>query len=138
MSSGVGVNDDCLTQFSTLKLGKRYKYIIFALNQNNTEIVVEKTSDSQNYDDFLADLPESECRWAVYDLEFEKEDGGKRNKIVFYSWSPDTAKVKAKMVFASSKDALRRSLVGISTEIQGTDFSEVAHEVVLDKASRGA
>lgn len=33
------------------------------------------------------------------------------------------------MVFASSKDALRRSLVGISTEIQGTDFSEVAHEV---------
>jgi hypothetical protein len=32
------------------------------------------------------------------------------------------------MVFASSKDALRRSLVGIATEIQGTDFSEVAYD----------
>lgn len=42
--------------------------------------------------------------------------------------SPDDAKIKAKMLFASSKDALRRSLVGIAVEIQGTDYSEVAHE----------
>ena len=66
------------------------------------------------------------------------------------------------MLFASSKDALRRALVGIAAEIQGTDFSEVAHEsgmsphsqrlcstalnylrlsssiTVLDKVSRGA
>ena len=42
--------------------------------------------------------------------------------------SPDDSKVKQKMLFASSKDALRRSLVGIAAEIQGTDFSEVAHE----------
>ena len=32
------------------------------------------------------------------------------------------------MVTASSRDALRRSLVGIAIEIQGTDYSEVAHE----------
>lgn len=32
------------------------------------------------------------------------------------------------MVYASSKDALRRSLDGIATEIQGTDFSEVAYQ----------
>jgi hypothetical protein len=42
--------------------------------------------------------------------------------------APDDAKIKAKMVFASSKDALRRALVGIAVEIQGTDFSEVAYE----------
>ena len=42
--------------------------------------------------------------------------------------SPDDAKIKAKMLFASSKDALRRSLVGIAAEIQGTDYSEVAYE----------
>jgi hypothetical protein len=42
--------------------------------------------------------------------------------------SPDDAKIKNKMVYASSKDALRRSLVGISTEIQGTDTSEVAYD----------
>lgn len=42
--------------------------------------------------------------------------------------SPDDAKIKDKMLFASSKDALRRSLVGVALEIQGTDFSEVSHE----------
>jgi cofilin len=51
-----------------------------------TEIVVEKASNSQSYEDFLADLPEAECRWAVYDFEYEKEGAGKRKKIVFYSW----------------------------------------------------
>ncbi|KAJ7079796.1 actin depolymerizing factor [Mycena belliarum] len=138
MSSGVAVNPECLDQYNALKLKKASKYIIFKINDDNTEIVVEKKSDSQNYEDFLNDLPETACRWAVYDLEFEKEGAGKRNKICFFSWSPDDAKIKAKMVFASSKDALRRSLVGIATEIQGTDSSEVAYEVVLDKASRGA
>jgi hypothetical protein len=32
------------------------------------------------------------------------------------------------MLFASSRDALRRSLVGIAAEIQGTELSEVEHE----------
>ncbi|KIY46739.1 cofilin [Fistulina hepatica ATCC 64428] len=138
MSSGVGVNHDCLAKFQELKLGKKTKYIIFNLNDDNTEIVVEKTSTSTDYDEFLADLPEADCRWAVYDFEYEKEDAGKRNKICFIAWSPDDAKIKKKMVFASSKDALRRSLVGVATDIQGTDMSEVSYESVLAKASKSA
>ena len=44
---------------------------------------------------------------------------------------------QAKMIYSSSKDALRRSLSGVHAEIQGTDPSEVALETVLEKASRG-
>ncbi|KIY73841.1 actin depolymerizing factor [Cylindrobasidium torrendii FP15055 ss-10] len=137
MASGIAVSPKCLEEFQTLKLGKKTKYIIYRINNEKTEIVVEKTSDSASYDEFIADLPETECRWAVYDFEFEKEGEGKRNKICFFMWSPDDAKIKDKMLFASSKDALRRSLVGIAVEIQGTDYSEVAHESILDKANRG-
>ncbi|EPS97491.1 hypothetical protein FOMPIDRAFT_1024976 [Fomitopsis schrenkii] len=134
--SGVGVNPKCLEAYQQLKLGKKIKYIVFTLSPDNTEIIVAKQSESQNYDDFLADLPEAEPRWAVYDFEYEKEGAGKRNKITFFSWSPDDSKIKQKMLFASSKDAIRRSLVGIASEIQGTDYSEVAYESVLDKVSR--
>jgi len=137
MSSGVGVNEECLTEFQQLKLGKKSKYIIFKLSSDNKEIVVEKTSSSSKYDDFLEDLPENEPRYAVYDFEYQKGDEGIRNKLCFFTWTPDTAKIKPKMLYASSKDALRKSLVGISTEIQGTDASEVAYETILDKASRG-
>ena len=32
------------------------------------------------------------------------------------------------MLYASSKDALRKALVGIAAEIQGTDLSEVSYD----------
>ena len=42
--------------------------------------------------------------------------------------SPDNAKIKQKMLFASSRDALKRSLTGVGVEIQGSDYSEVSRE----------
>ncbi|GMM31811.1 cofilin [Martiniozyma asiatica (nom. inval.)] len=137
--SGVAVSDEALKAFNDLKLGKKYKYIIYALNDSKTEIVVDKTSTSASYDDFVAELPETECKYAIYDFEYEISAGeGKRSKIVFYQWAPDTASIRAKMVYAASKDALRRALNGVSADIQGTDFSEVSYESVLERVSRGA
>ncbi|KAG9123830.1 hypothetical protein FRC07_013834, partial [Ceratobasidium sp. 392] len=113
--------------YNELKLKKKLTYIIFGLSKDLKEIEVYKTSDSSDYEGFLKDLPEDDCRWAVYDVAFEK-DGGKRNKLTFFIWSPDNAKIKSKMLYASSKDVLRRALVGIATEIQGTEYDEVAWE----------
>ncbi|WEJ96953.1 cofilin [Yamadazyma tenuis] len=135
----VSVTDEALSAFNDLKLGKKYKFIIFALNDKKTEIIVEETSTDKDYEVFLEKLPENASKYAIYDFEYEIGGGeGKRSKIVFYSWSPDTASIKDKMVYASSKDALRRSLNGVAADIQGTDFSEVSYATVLEKVSRGA
>ena len=86
-ASGVAVNPSLLDTFQELKLGKKYKYIIFSLSPDLKEIIVAKTSTDTNYESFIADLPESECRWAVYDFEYDAEGGaGKRNKLTFISW----------------------------------------------------
>ncbi|TNY19293.1 hypothetical protein DMC30DRAFT_412076 [Rhodotorula diobovata] len=135
MSSGVAVHPACLEAYQSLKLGKKLKFIVFKLSGDNKEIVVDTQSESASYDDFLEALPPNSPRYAVYDFEYEKGEG-KRNKLCFYAWSPDEAKIKDKMLYASSKDALRRSLVGIASEIQGTDSSEVAYDEVLDKVTR--
>lgn len=128
-----------MSAFNDLKLGKKHKFIIFGLNEKKTHIVVEETSTEQNYEAFIEKLPENGCKYAIYDFEYEIGGGeGKRSKIVFFTWSPDTASVRDKMVYASSKDSLRRALNGVSTDIQGTDFSEVSYETVLEKVSRGA
>ena len=117
----------------------KYKFVLFSLNDAKTEIVVKETSSDPSYDAFLEKLPENDCLYAVYDFEYQiSESEGKRSKIVFYTWSPDTASVRPKMVYASSKDALKRALNGVAIEIQGTDFSEVSYEAVLEKVSRGA
>lgn len=135
----VAVADESLAAFNDLKLGKKFKFIIFALNDKKTEIIVEETSSNEDYDAFLEKLPENECKYAIYDFEYDIGGGeGKRSKIVFFTWSPDTAPIRSKMVYASSKDALRRSLNGVAADIQGTDFSEVAYETVLERVSRGA
>jgi cofilin len=143
MSSGVTVNQQCLETYSDLKLRKKYRYIIYRINDQSTEIIVEKTAERTGdspaqYEELIQVLPETECRWVVYDFEFEKGDAGKRSKLMFISWVPDSAKIKPKMLAASSRQALRQALQGIAGEIQATDISEVAFEQVLDKANKGA
>ncbi|VVT53577.1 uncharacterized protein SAPINGB_P003644 [Magnusiomyces paraingens] len=138
--SGVVVADEAIEAFNELKQAKsKVKYVIYKLSENLKSIVVDKKSSDTQYDDFVNDLPEDDCRYAVYDFEYETQSGeGIRNKLIFISWSPDTAKVKSKMVYASSKDAIRRSLPGITNEIQGTDLDEIAYDTVLERVSRSA
>ncbi|ODV88799.1 hypothetical protein CANCADRAFT_128855 [Tortispora caseinolytica NRRL Y-17796] len=137
--SGVAVANEVQKAFEDLKLSRNSKFVVYKLNDNRTEIVVDQVSTDGDYETFISALPENDCRYAVYDFEYDTTSGeGKRSKIVFFSWSPDTAPVRSKMIYASSRDGLRRSLNGIASEIQGTDFSEIAYESVLERVSRGA
>ncbi|GMK60091.1 hypothetical protein CspeluHIS016_0903080 [Cutaneotrichosporon spelunceum] len=136
MSSGVQPVAECLEKYQELKTGKKLSYIIYGISDDKKSIVVLKTSSSRDFEDFVADLPEKECRWAVYDFEFELPGEGKRNKLVFVQWSPDDANVRNKMIYASSKDAIHRRLEGIHIDLQATDYSEITKETILDKATR--
>lgn len=82
----------CDATYQQLKLGRKFKYILFTLDDTLSEIVVDKTSGAAaaastktTYEGFLEDLPKDRCRWAVYDFEFEK-DGILRNKLCFILW----------------------------------------------------
>lgn len=50
---------------------KSYSYIIYKLSSDKKTIVVEKTSTDENYDEFVAALPETDCRYAIYDFKYE-------------------------------------------------------------------
>jgi hypothetical protein len=41
------------------------------------------------------------------------------------------------MIYASSKEALKRSLPGIAAELQANDSDEIEYETVLNKVSKG-
>lgn len=49
--------------------------------------------------------------------------------------SPDTSRVKAKMMYASSKDRFRRELDGVHYELQATDPTEMDIEVIKERAN---
>lgn len=134
-NTGIAVDDECVKAFNELKLSKKSKYLVFNLNDKATAIVLEKTGGKEEgFDTFLASLPKDDTRYAVIDFEYDTPDGGRRNKLVFVNWAPESAKIKRKMLFAGSKSSLKDKLVGLSFEIQATDASEVSEKVILEKA----
>jgi len=141
MSSGVAVQNACVTEFNDIKLKHKYRYIIFSLTPDLREIAVLKTAPtSATYNDFLEDMTEAEqakeCRYAVFDADYTLKDGQQRSKLVFFLWSPECAKIKQKMVYTSSKDNLKKKLVGVAKEVQACDQDDLSWESVVEVLKR--
>ncbi|KAF3903204.1 Cofilin [Dactylellina cionopaga] len=137
MASGIGLNEGCIPTYQNLKLKEDHRYIIYKLTDNLKEILIDKASAKDStYDDFVADLPPDNCRYAVYNYPFQRENGEKKNKIIFISWTPDSARVRTKMLYNSAKNTLLRGLVGVIVEVQATDNAEIEEAVIFDKCSR--
>ena len=49
--------------------------------------------------------------------------------------SPDTSRVRSKMIYASSKDRFKRELDGIQVELQATDPTEMGLDVFKSRAN---
>lgn len=48
--------------------------------------------------------------------------------------APTASRIRAKILYATSKDGLRRVLEGISYEVQATDPTEMGIDVIKDRA----
>jgi len=147
--SGVSVAPECITAFNELKLGKSTKWIIFKISDDWKEIVVEETSKEADYSVFREKLINAKSknkrgeegiggRYAVYDVDYEAAGGaGKRTKITFISWVPDAAPQYPRMMYSTSKEALKRSLNGIAADIQANDEDDIEHDSVVSRVSKG-
>jgi len=85
LHAGLSVSDDVVKEFQTIKLGKKYSYIQMKISDDKKVIEMDKTIDECSYDDFVKQFPATECRYAVYDFEYEL-DGGLRNELLFIAW----------------------------------------------------
>merc|ERR1711962_234685 len=93
------------------------------------------------YDDIISDVTGAgpdDCRYGVFDFEYTHQcqgttEAGKKEKLFLMSWCPDSAKIKKKMLYSSSFDALKKCLVGVQKYIQATDESEASAESVEEQ-----
>ncbi|KAJ0020485.1 hypothetical protein Pint_32330 [Pistacia integerrima] len=135
-ASGMAVHDDCKLKFLELKAKRTYRFIVFKIEEKQKQVIVEKVGEpSQSYEDFAASLPVDECRYAVYDFDFVTEENCQKSRIFFIAWSPDTSRVRSKMIYASSKDRFKRELDGIQVELQATDPTEMGLDVFKSRAN---
>jgi cofilin len=82
--SGMTLDEACVGDYKELQAFHKFKFITFGISKNS--ICTLKKSPATDYAEFIKELPPDQCRYAVYDLDFEKADGGRRNKIVFILW----------------------------------------------------
>lgn len=86
-SSGMGVAEESKSKYMELQRKKVHRYVVFNIDEKKKEVVVEKTGGpAESYDDFLASLPENDCRYAVYDYDFVTSENCQKSKIFFIAW----------------------------------------------------
>nr|KAJ3408909.1 cofilin [Polyrhizophydium stewartii] len=127
-----------------MKLRRTHAFLVFKISEDGSQIVVDTSLTSAEaarlgseatYDRFVATMPAQEGRYGVYDLEYDQGLDGVRSKLIFVSWNPNEGKIRSRMMYASSKGALRQRLDGIHSEVQCTDASELAFESLFEAAA---
>lgn len=94
-------------------------------------MIDKKGERSKTYEDFINDLPENEPRYGLVDLEFETTDGRPTSKLVLITWNPDNGKIKPKMLYSGSKEAIKTALNGVGIHLNATDHAELDFETSI-------
>ncbi|KAB8204921.1 hypothetical protein BDV34DRAFT_110824 [Aspergillus parasiticus] len=146
MPSGVSIADECITTFKQLRSGRGAKkptFVIYRISDDQTAVVVEDSSAEQDFEAFrhkLCSTVDSRGnpapRYAVYDVEYDLGEDGKRCKTVFISWVPASTPLKLCMLYASTKEQLRSAL-DVKLSIHADTPDEIEWKTVLSVASGG-
>jgi cofilin len=57
--------------------------------------------------------------------------------LILNNRCPESAKIKQKMLYSSSYDALKKALVGVYKYVQACDFEEASQEAIEDAFRKG-
>ncbi|XP_010516461.1 PREDICTED: actin-depolymerizing factor 5 [Camelina sativa] len=134
-TTGIRVTDECTSSFMEMKWKKIHRYIVFKIDEKSRKVTVDKVGGAgENYHDLTASLPVDDCRYAVFDFDFVTVDNCRKSKIFFIAWSPEASRIRAKILYATSKAGLRRVLEGIHYELQATDPTEMGFDIIQDRA----
>lgn len=143
MSSGVEANQKCTEEFKSL-IKRTHSGVIYKINENYTSVEVEKTfpvsksgSPKDQWEVISKDLPEDGCRYLVYDFNYEHQ-GIMRNRVLFVLWSPDVAKTRDRMVYASSRINFAKQLDGIQVSIEAFDRDDITYPGISQKLSKNS
>eukprot|EP00483_Globobulimina_turgida_P001062 UN01064 len=132
--------DEAQSVFERMKLKHKIAFMVFKVAKVDeddkkckdevikVDQIVLKADVGDDYLDAFIDCTKSSgtCRYGVVDWN---------GKLLFVAWSPDTAKGKDKMVYASIREAFIESLVGIQIKIQCTDDGEFSQEEIIKKTA---
>ena len=134
-TEGMRVQQECLRSFMEMKWKKQSRYVVYKIDEKSREVLVDKMGrPGEGYEGLAASLPTDDCRYAVFDFDFLSVDNCQKSKIFFITWSPAASRIRSKILYATSKQGLRRLLEGIHYEVQATDPTEMGFDLIKERA----
>mmetsp|Transcript_1350 Transcript_1350/g.5796 ORF Transcript_1350/g.5796 Transcript_1350/m.5796 type:complete len:147 (+) Transcript_1350:894-1334(+) len=134
MATGIPCSADVGTQFEQMKLRSKSTFLVMKIVEDEVQVVETGTDKGENggVQPFMEWLGEderlNECCYAVIDVAFTTDDDRPTSKLVFVSWVPDTSKIREKMKYSGTKDAVLANLQGAAIKLNATDISELGAE----------
>uniref|UniRef100_A0A2K5ZZH2 ADF-H domain-containing protein n=1 Tax=Mandrillus leucophaeus TaxID=9568 RepID=A0A2K5ZZH2_MANLE len=150
------VSDGVIKVFNDMKVRKssmpeeamkHKKAVFFCLSEDKKNIILEKGKEilvgdvgqtvDNPYATFVRMLPDKNCRYALYDATYKTKES-KEEDLVFIFWAPESVPLKSKIIYASSKDAIKKKLTGIKHELQANCYEEVKDRCTLAEKLGGS
>lgn len=84
-TNSIAPTPEVTAAFKQLKMRRAHRFVLFKID--GAAINVDATGPpAASFADFMRALPDSDCRYAVYDHEFLTSDGRKSSKLFFVTW----------------------------------------------------
>uniref|UniRef100_A0A2K5C2C6 ADF-H domain-containing protein n=1 Tax=Aotus nancymaae TaxID=37293 RepID=A0A2K5C2C6_AOTNA len=121
---------------------KHKKVVLFCLSEGKKNTILEEgkkvlVGDMGQTATFVKMLPDKDCHYILYDTTYETKES-KKEDLVFIFWAPESVPLKSKMIYASSKDAVKKKLTGIKHELQANFCKEVKNHCTLGEKLGGS
>lgn len=131
VSCGISPKDEQIKLYNELKVDKKYRFLVFGLNKERNSLETFGIGKrEEGLKDLMSLLPSDDCRYVVYDFEYENFENPPRatQKLLLFAWCPDNAPTKVKVPFTSIKSELISSFTGIQKTLQVADSSQLDFE----------
>ncbi|XP_067277270.1 non-muscle cofilin 1-like [Pseudorasbora parva] len=139
MASGVAISDEVIHYYDSIRVRlqgtseqERLKFVLMRVSADQKSIIVDqenclRVKDVENTGDIfktiISKLPSNECRYALYDCSYMNRESVKED-LVFIISAPEDAPMRNKMLYASSKSALKAKMPGLKFEWQINDHTD--------------
>ncbi|MER6522737.1 actin depolymerization factor/cofilin-like domain-containing protein [Streptomyces sp. NPDC060334] len=134
MSSGITVDERCISAFWELKGRREINAVVYRLSDTLDTVIVECQSNL-THDELLEVLPSYKARLIVYYLPFATAEGTRRSEIVLVSWLPEAAGSRDKLAYTRASAVLLDALDGLSIHIQATTLSELDYHRLVSQVA---
>ena len=129
LSAGISIADECIQEFTALRMKRAHRYLILKVNDDKTAINIEHTgARDATFAEFKEKMPKDQCRYGIFELEYPTHDGRIEAKILFIMYAPDVCSSKEKFVIATTKDEVKKKLQPFNKEIQVNDWADLDDE----------